>query len=709
MTAARRCRSAALVTLLALLLSVFQPAALGVRPAVAAELLLVVNQVLTDSFPEVAVYFTFTDAAGLPITDVGKDRVQVVHNGKPVPELTLDLAESEQEGIALVVAIDVSGSMQGQPLEYARAAVRGFLEKMGPNDRGAIVSFGSGAQVVQGLTGDREALGRGLDGLQAQGDTTLYDGVFEAVSLVAKEPLGRRAVVVISDGEDTHSALKLDDVIAKARETSTPVSAIAIGQFQLEPLRRLTLTTGGSLGEAPSPERLTERTAQMSELLRKQYVLRYRAPDTRPPENEVEIAVSQAGQQVRAAQRFPAPPMPLAVRLLALRPGGTVSGPVTLEPALENAERVDSVEYLLDGTPLGSVTEAPYRFTWNSATAPPGPHTLTVRARLGEQVAEQQVPLVVAAVPATSPTSGAIAQASPTAGASPGAAAGTSAAATATPAPTRTLAATATPTESRLLDVGSLLDPERSLPYLLIGIAVVLVLVGGIIFALVRRSSRPAHASATQGATPNTTPLPRGPLGPGLAGGPLRPGEPPGHATASYEPVTREARTIDHATIDSTDGSMLTVDVPSVERPTAEHLAVGRPAGRGADISEAQTAMFDLSPGGQGGPPVPSAAAGGPPPTARLTVRVIGQPDQTAHLGPDQIIGRAEAPGVIVVADSRVSRRHARLSWEDGHFVYRDFAPTNPTRRNGRTIPNPCVLQDGDRLAVGQSEIVLHL
>src|SRR5215204_2080368 len=114
--------------------------------AVAQDSLLVINQVSLDRFPEVTVYFTVVDSSGLPIPDVGKDRLQVLHNGRSVPDLGLELAESGQEGLAVVVAVDTSGSMQGKPLENARAAVRLFLERMRPNDRGALVSFGQTAR-----------------------------------------------------------------------------------------------------------------------------------------------------------------------------------------------------------------------------------------------------------------------------------------------------------------------------------------------------------------------------------------------------------------------------------------------------------------------------------------------------------------------------------------------------------------------------------
>jgi hypothetical protein len=92
-----------------------------------------------------------------------------------------------------------------------------------------------------------------------------------------------------------------------------------------------------------------------------------------------------------------------------------------------------------------------------------------------------------------------------------------------------------------------------------------------------------------------------------------------------------------------------------------------------------------------------------------LTVTVAGgAPPRSWPLGVDQIIGRAAGPGVIVVSDPQVSRRHARISWEGGHFVYRDLGPMNPTRHHGRTLPNPYILRDGDRLNVGKSVLVFR-
>src|SRR3954466_635409 len=103
------------------------------RLAVAQDSLVAINQISLDHFPEVAVYFTAVDSSGLPIVDLGKDSLQVTHNGRPIPDISLEPADTNQEGLAIVVAVDTSGSMQGKPLDNARAAARLFLQQMHPN------------------------------------------------------------------------------------------------------------------------------------------------------------------------------------------------------------------------------------------------------------------------------------------------------------------------------------------------------------------------------------------------------------------------------------------------------------------------------------------------------------------------------------------------------------------------------------------------
>jgi VWFA-related protein len=783
------------------------------RLASAADVLLVINQISVDRFPEVTVYFTAVDPSGLPITDINKDRLQVLHNGHAVPDLTLDLAESQQDGLAVVIAIDTSGSMKGEPLAQAQAAARQFLDQMQPNDRAAIVSFGQTVQVAQDLTGDRAALDQAIDGLTVNGDTALYDAVFQSLTLAAQNTLGRRAVVVITDGEDTHSRLSLDDVIDKAHETTTPVSVIGFGEVKVEPVQRLTTVTGGTLGVAPDAAHISERAGQIAALLRKQYVLRYRAPDSRPPENELELVLNQDGRQGRIGQRFPAPPMTsLGVSLPDVAAGSTVSGELELRPTILNAEQVDQVEYQLDGATLQTVTAPPYRFTWNTATAPPGEHTLGIIARLGGQTAEQRIPLTVAPAPGApqsapapgapqsvapqpSSTGGAEAApavtpataAEPTPPAGPAAAAGTPAAAASpdtgavaavpgstpgavpgagnapqapasqpdatgqpaattpatagTPVVTATSAVTRTPTATPTESGDTTVLGDIPAPVLIgIGTVVAAGIVGLLYAASRKRGQRVVESTATPvGSNPGPAPQMPWPALPSAPrqGVPRSAGEPsdptlvgrgvgpasthdtgPVRAPGFGQPPMRGAH--DTGPLDAGRIDPGTTRDPSTARDAGRFGAGG--AGPGlphdtgpldiggtgiGDFREAETA-YGIAPatGPQVGPQPEQSPAGGALSRSTLTVTLAGSPPRIWPLGIDQIIGRAAGPGVIVVNDPQVSRRHARITFEGGHFVYRDLGPMNPTRLDGRTLPNPYILRDGDRLRVGRAEIV---
>jgi VWFA-related protein len=752
---------------LALLLALSQVLVLT-RPALAADPLLVINQVLLDGFPEVTVYFTAVDGEGLPMTDVERDRLQVIHNGRSLPEFDLSLVNIEQEGLALVLAIDVSGSMKGKPLDDARASANIFLDRMGPRDRIALIAFNQKVQVVQELTDDRGALERALNSLYAEGDTAVYDAVFQAATMAAGQPLGRRAVVIITDGEDTKSSLTLDDAIAKAREGSTPVSVIGLGDVKPDALRRIALTTGGSFGIAPDSDQLAGRIEQVSDLLRKQYVLHYQAPDSRQPDNEVEVVLSQAGRQIRSAQRFAAPPMPaLDVNLADLAPGTTVRGLVVLRPTFVNARRVDRVEFLVDGASVQSVTQPPFEFAWDTAKLVPGEHTLTVRARLGDQEAQQDLKLAVAPaiqvaikgptgqdvtgkvkltadVDAAAPAAGVdwavdgqpigsvqqppyevewdstgaapgdhvvtadardergnVARASQTlrivpvvpAAATPGptvaptvaATAGATAAPTTAGAATATTAATSTPSGSRSL--GGLASNWWAVPALVLGVIAIL---GLLTFVRSRRRNAVIVSPVTSSVSTPIRMLPdrderRTSAGSGRQDRPTT-GVDVGRGGYGSDDTWNDAAppVLDHFD-DSTRAASDRFD-------------------EGSAFHEAPTVLmggFDTAPDNR--TPLPGELG-----HATLTVSVPGLGTQSWHLGPEQVLGRVEGPDVIVVKDTLVSRRHARITWEHGQFVYRDLGSTNPTLRNGRPIPDPCILADGDRLNVGRAELVFR-
>ena len=141
-----------------------------------------------------------------------------------------------------------------------------------------------------GFTTDKNAVRNVIDLLDTKigGDTPLYDAVYKGLTLTAREPSGKRAVIVMTDGRDERdnaqhtpvpnagSLTSPDDPINEATRQSIPVFTIGLGNnLDARYLSRLALRTGGQYQETPNPEELTALFQKVLDQLKQQYVLSY--------------------------------------------------------------------------------------------------------------------------------------------------------------------------------------------------------------------------------------------------------------------------------------------------------------------------------------------------------------------------------------------------------------------------------------------------
>ena len=111
----------------------------------------------------------------------------------------------------VALALDVSGSMTGAPLQATTWAAQDLVNKLTAVDQAALLTFGTNVVLAAPLSTDHAAISSILQTLRAGGNTLLYDAAHQGVTLLEKTPPGRRAVVLFTDGEDTRSRLTLDD------------------------------------------------------------------------------------------------------------------------------------------------------------------------------------------------------------------------------------------------------------------------------------------------------------------------------------------------------------------------------------------------------------------------------------------------------------------------------------------------------------------
>jgi VWFA-related protein len=169
---------------------------------------------------------TVTDASGRFVSGLQKEDFRLFEDDLP-QEITH--FNSERVPVSLGIAIDTSGSMDGERMLAARDAVDRFLfQHLGPDDEVFLYRFDSSAELVQGWTKDRARLRSALGRMVPRGGTALYDAVAEAVPLAQRGQYKKKALVIISDGNDTSSRTDIRSLKQMIRESEVLVYAVGI-------------------------------------------------------------------------------------------------------------------------------------------------------------------------------------------------------------------------------------------------------------------------------------------------------------------------------------------------------------------------------------------------------------------------------------------------------------------------------------------------
>ena len=169
---------------------------------------------------------TVTDASGHAVTGLRAEDFIVYEDGE---RQQVSQFEAERVPVSLGLALDTSGSMAGEKMSAAEAAVSRFVvDLLGPRDEVFLYRFASRPTLVQGWTDDKRAVVRSLGLVRPGGGTALYDAVGEAVPLAGTGTRRKKALVVISDGNDTDSEITISELRQVIRESEVMVYAIGI-------------------------------------------------------------------------------------------------------------------------------------------------------------------------------------------------------------------------------------------------------------------------------------------------------------------------------------------------------------------------------------------------------------------------------------------------------------------------------------------------
>lgn len=253
----------------------------------------------------VEVYAAVVDAAGDPVTGLTRGDFTVLEDG--VPQTISAFTEGDFP-LSVALAIDRSFSMKKQ-LPGAVSAARTFLSELRPADQSMIVAIGSEIETVAPLSTDRQSQMRALDAMQPWGTTGLYDAIVLSIDAI-QSATGRRALVLLSDGNDRYSRASASDALDRARRADVMTYPVALGRTRPPLFADLAVLTGGRSFQPPDAAHLTTAMRAIASELRHQYLIGYtpsRAIGGKGQEEEwrtIAVRVSRPGVTVRARDGY---------------------------------------------------------------------------------------------------------------------------------------------------------------------------------------------------------------------------------------------------------------------------------------------------------------------------------------------------------------------------------------------------------------------
>ncbi len=255
----------------------------------------------------IELYTSVVDRRGRPVEGLETPDFVVLEDG--LEQRLRRVERVTNVPISAGIVLDTSTSMI-EELGEAQAAAQKFFERvLRPQDRAAVLVFNDSWELKVPLTNRLEELAGGLHGLEAEGETALYDSLVQALYYMSGLR-GKRAVILITDGQDSRSRYRYEEALEFARRSGVAIYAIGLAlsreEFEVvSKLRRLAHETGGecfTIDRAAELDRIYQR---IEEELRSQYLLAYQSSQVGGEEyRKVEVRIERPGLKAKTVPGY---------------------------------------------------------------------------------------------------------------------------------------------------------------------------------------------------------------------------------------------------------------------------------------------------------------------------------------------------------------------------------------------------------------------
>lgn len=252
-------------------------------------------------------------ADGNSVEGLRRDQFHIFEDGAEQP---ITLFQTEETPFAAVILLDTSGSMETR-ISLARSAAIKFLEGLRPGDATAIYTFDSKLDQLQDFSNSSDITEHIFD-IKAYGMTVLNDAIYEAAAALSKRPEKRKAIIVLSDGEDTSSKRSADKALKAALAADATIYTVDMSSIEdgnkrrsqnIGVLKNFAEKTGGIFVPTGGGTVMRDTFKRIVDELSSQYTIGYQPANTKMDGKwrSLELRISRPNLTIRTRKGYNAP------------------------------------------------------------------------------------------------------------------------------------------------------------------------------------------------------------------------------------------------------------------------------------------------------------------------------------------------------------------------------------------------------------------
>lgn len=238
-----------------------------------------VNQIETCNPTSLTAYVSVSSEQGNVNTNFGKNDISVYLDGKKISNFEFNQVDTKTTPLSNMLLIDRSGSMTTEAMESAKNAGKQYVSKLQADDQAGVIQFDHLVEPLVALTKDKPRVSSAITGITPRGDTAIFDAIGAGIDAVPD--CGRKAVTVLTDGEDTASkSFTKASVTEKTTQKNMPLFAVGIKSPSFDPtaIREIAEKSGGMYLEADTPAKISSLYDSIDGQLRGQFVTNFKMP-----------------------------------------------------------------------------------------------------------------------------------------------------------------------------------------------------------------------------------------------------------------------------------------------------------------------------------------------------------------------------------------------------------------------------------------------